>query len=36
MAQVMEKRTSISAGGPERPLFVTPLGIAMHDNHQLE
>ena len=36
MAQVMQDYTGISTSGPDRPLFVTPLGIAMHDNHHLE
>jgi ethanolamine utilization protein EutJ len=32
MASVLEEYTGISTFVPDRPLFVTPLGIAMHDN----
>jgi Ethanolamine utilization protein EutJ (predicted chaperonin) len=28
---VVEEYTGVPAAVPDRPLFVTPLGIAMHD-----
>jgi len=31
IASVVEEYTGISTCVPDRPLFVTPLGIALHD-----
>ena len=31
IAEVVEEYTGLRTGVPQRPLFVTPLGIAMHD-----
>jgi len=31
IASVLEEYTGISTYVPDRPLFVTPLGIALHD-----
>jgi ethanolamine utilization protein EutJ len=34
MAQVIEEYTGLPTSIPDRPVFVTPLGIAMHDDDQ--
>jgi hypothetical protein len=31
MADVVQEYTGLSTTVPERPLFVTPIGIALHD-----
>ncbi len=34
MAQVVQEKTGIPTHVPDHPLFITPLGIALHDNLQ--